>query len=157
MSIGGDRKLNVYLVCSSGGHLAQLISLRPWWSQTDRTWVTFNTADARSQLQSERTIWAFHPTTRNLSNLLRNCALAFRTLRRDRPDIVVSDGAGVALPFFVIARMFGIHTAYIEVFDRIDSATLTARLCRPFTTIFCVQWDRQLELYPGSHNIGPLL
>ena len=35
------------LVCSSGGHLAQLVKLRPWWEQHDRTWVCFDTTDAR--------------------------------------------------------------------------------------------------------------
>jgi hypothetical protein len=46
---------------------------------------------------------------------------------------------------------------YIEVFDRIDSATLTARLCRPFTTLMCVQWEEQRALYRDAVVIGQLL
>ena len=42
----------------------------------------------------------------------------------------MSDGAGVALPFFVIAKLLGAATVYLEVYDRIDSRTLTGRLCR---------------------------
>ena len=151
------RQSRIYLVSSAGGHLAQLIALRDYWENTERTWVTFDTPDARSQLVGERTVWAFHPTTRNLLNLARNFALAFRLLRRDHPEIIISDGAGVAVPFFVIGRLLGIKTVYIEVFDRIDSRTMTARLCRPFTQVFCVQWERQLEQYPGAQLIGPLL
>jgi UDP-N-acetylglucosamine:LPS N-acetylglucosamine transferase len=78
-------------------------------------------------------------------------------LRDERPHLVVSTGAGVALPFFVVARLLGIPTAYIEVYDRIDTRTLTARLCRPFTSLFCVQWEEQRVLYPGAHVIGLLL
>jgi UDP-N-acetylglucosamine:LPS N-acetylglucosamine transferase len=151
------RRPKIYLVSSAGGHLAQLLALRAYWEGTERTWVTFDMPDARSQLAGERTIWAYHPTTRNLFNLARNFALAMRLLRRDRPEIVISDGAGVAVPFFVVAKLLGIRTVYIEVFDRIDSTTMTARLCRPFTEIFCVQWQAQLELYPDAHLIGPLL
>jgi len=46
---------------------------------------------------------------------------------------------------------------YVEVFDRIDSPTLTGRLCRPISTRFCVQWPEQVPHYPGSIVIGPLL
>lgn len=145
------------LVGSSGGHLAQLLALRPWWQERTRTWVTFRTADAVSQLEGEDTVWAYHPTTRNVPNLLRNAWLAHRVLRDHRPDVVLSTGAGVALPFFMAARARGIPTVYIEVYDRIDSPTLTARLCRPFTNAMLVQWEEQRALYRDAENVGTLL
>lgn len=148
---------HVLLVGSAGGHLAQLMRLEPWWRDLRRTWVTFDKPDARSLLAAESVVWAFHPTTRNIPNLVRNLALAVRQFRRARPDVVVSTGAGVALPFFVVARVLRIPTVYIEVFDRIDSRTLAGRMCRPFTTRFCVQWPEQQGLYRDSIVIGPLL
>jgi len=148
---------HVLLVGSTGGHLAQLVRLEPWWSELDRTWVTFQLPDAESLLADEQVVWAHHPTTRNIKNLVRNLFLAVREVRRIRPDMVVSTGAGVAVPFFVIARLLRIPTVYIEVFDRIDSPTLTGRLCRPFTTRMCVQWPEQQALYRDAHVIGPLL
>ena len=60
-----------------------------------------------------------------MPNLVRNTVLALRVLRRDRPDVIVSSGAGVAVPFFVLGRLLGVPTVYLEVFDRIDCATLT--------------------------------
>ncbi len=151
-----SRRLKVLFVCSSGGHLSQLLQLRPWWEQHDRRWVTFDLPDARSKLTGEVLVPAHHPTTRNLRNLARNVPLARRVLREYRPDVVVSDGAGVAVPFFVLARAQRIPTVYLEVYDRIDSRTLTGRLCRPFTTRFLVQWPEQQVLYRGSELIGPL-
>ncbi|HXH58063.1 PssD/Cps14F family polysaccharide biosynthesis glycosyltransferase [Iamia sp.] len=151
------RDRRVLLVCSTGGHLAQLLCLRPWWAALDRAWVTFDRADARSHLASERTWWAHHPTTRNLPNALRNLVLARRVLRDERPDVIVSNGAGVAVPFFLLARRMGIPTVYVEVFDRVDSPTLTGRMCRPLTDLFCVQWAEQQAFYPRSVVIGPLL
>jgi len=147
----------VLLVGSSGGHLAQLLALRAWWQDRDRAWVTFPTPDARSQLPGERVTWAFHPTTRNVRNLLRNTGLAWRLLRRERPSVVLSTGAGVAVPFFVLGWLHRIPTVYLEVYDRIDSPTLTGRLCRPFARLFLVQWEEQRALYPGSVVVGPLL
>ncbi len=146
----------VLFVSSSGGHLSQLLQLRPWWTQHDRRWVTFDLPDARSKLQGETLIPAHHPTTRNLKNLARNVPLARRILIDYQPDVVISNGAGVALPFFALAWSMSIPTVYLEVYDRIDSRTMTGRLCRPFTTECLVQWPEQQELYRDTTLIGPL-
>lgn len=145
------------LVGSSGGHLAQLLALKPWWESRERTWVTFATEDAKSRLRDERVVWAHFPTTRNLPNLVRNFFLAIAVLRRNRPDVVVSTGAGVAVPFFLLARVLRIRTVYLEVYDRLDTRTLTGRLCRPLSSLFCVQWEEQAHLYKGAHVVGTLL
>lgn len=158
--MGKDRERieepTVLLVCSSGGHLAQLYNLRPWWERFRRVWVTFDKEDARSVLRGETIVAAHHPTTRNIPNLLRNSVLAWRVLRRHRPDVIVSTGAGVALPFFLLGRLLGARTIYIEVFDRIDAPSLTARLCYPLSHLFALQWEEQARFFPRGRLIGPL-
>ncbi len=144
-------------VVSSGGHLVQLQALRPWWESAERVWVSFNTPDVRTSLDGERFIAAYHPTTRNVPNALRNAVLAFRVLRRERPDIVMSTGAGVAVPFFWAARALRIRTMYLEVFDRIDSPTLSGRLCYLVADAFLVQWAEQRSFYPAGIDVGPVL
>jgi UDP-N-acetylglucosamine:LPS N-acetylglucosamine transferase len=145
------------LVGSAGGHLAQLYALRPWWALRQRTWVTFHMEDSRSLLRGENVHWAHHPTTRNVPNMLRNLRLAWSLLRQYRPSVVVSTGAAVAFPFFVAARTLGIRTIYVEVFDRVDSPTLTGRLCYPISDLFLLQWEEQRAIYPKGAVIGPLL
>lgn len=145
------------LVASSGGNLAQLLALEPWWRRRDRLWVTFDTSHTSSLLAGEEVVWAHHPTTRNLANLLRNSVLALRTLRRSKPDVLVSTGAGVAIPFFLLAWMLRIPTVFIEVYDRIDMPTVTGRLCRPFASLFLVQWEEQRRSYPDAIVVGNLL
>lgn len=152
-----DWPSRVLLVGSSGGHLAQLVALEPWWAQRERSWVTFDTPDAMSQLEGELVDAAYHPTTRNIPNLVRNFGVAWRVLRARRPDLVVSTGAAVAVPFFVLAQLFGVRTAYIEVYDRITMPTMSGRLCRPLASGFYVQWQEQVAMYAGSRVIGRLL
>jgi UDP-N-acetylglucosamine:LPS N-acetylglucosamine transferase len=149
--------VRILLTGSPGGHLHQLAALRPWWSEQERHWVTFDQPDAWAVLTGETISWAHHPTTRNIPNLLRNFGVALRTLRGFRPDVVVSTGAGIAVPFFYLAKIMGIRTVYIEVYDRIQTATLTGRLCRPVTDLFLVQWEEQRRLYPTATVIGQLL
>src|ERR1041384_5925143 len=98
-----DRSI-ILLVGSSGGHLAQLLALKPWYERWRRCWVTFDTPEALSLLDGEELIAAHHPTTRNVPNLIRNALLAVRTFRRRKIAAVVTTGAGVAVPFVVLAR-----------------------------------------------------
>lgn len=152
-----DQRQRVLLASSAGGHLAQLCRLEPWYRHHDVTWVTFELPDAQSVLSGQDVVWAYHPTTRNVVNLVKNTWLAFRQIRSLRPDIILSSGAAVAVPFFWIGKLFGAKTIYLEVIDRFDTRTLTARLVSPVTDLFVVQDESQLELFPGSHLIGRLL
>jgi len=149
--------MKILFVCSSGGHLAQLYRLRPWWQGHQRAWVTFNDPQSRSLLGGERVTPAFAPTTRNVPNAIRNLGLAVRVLCAERPDVVISEGAGVAFPFFLVARALGVPTAYLEVYDRITMPTLTGRLCYPITSLFLLQWPEQAQHYPRGQVIGCLL
>jgi beta-1,4-N-acetylglucosaminyltransferase len=149
--------VKLLLVCSPGGHLAQISALRGWWGQHDRVWVTFDSPDVRARLSQERVIHGHSPTTRNIPNLVRNERLARRVLREEKPDLVFSTGAGLAIPFFLHARRLGIRTAYLEVVDRIDSPTVTGLTVYPTTDLFLTQWSEQNRFYPGAHTIGPVL
>ena len=141
---------------SSGGHLLLLNQLRPWWEGYERLWITFDTTDGRSLLRGEDIVWAYHPTTRNVKNLLRNLFLAWRVLRSTRPALIVSTGAGVAVPFFVVGKLLRIRTVYIEAVERIESPSLSGRLCYPLSDAFVLQWDAQRRHYPRGHVVGPL-
>ncbi len=151
------QRRRICLVGSSGGHLLQLHALRPLWEPHDRLWVTFDKEDARSLLDGERTRWAAYPTNRNLPNLLRNTVLALRVLVGERPHIVISTGAAVAIPFFVLGRLVGAKLVYLEVYDRMDSPTLTGRVCHRFAHVFALQWEEQRAFYRRGVLVGPVL
>jgi beta-1,4-N-acetylglucosaminyltransferase len=149
--------IRIGLVGSSGGHLAQLMTLRPLWQDYDRFWVTFRSEDAVSLLRGERTYWCHHPTNRNLKNLVRNTGLAARVIRRERPTHLISTGAAVAVPFFYIGRLDGAELVFVETIDRIDMPSLTGRIVQPITQHMFVQSDAQRGLYRGADVLGPLL
>ncbi|WP_396335365.1 PssD/Cps14F family polysaccharide biosynthesis glycosyltransferase [Clostridium sp.] len=149
-------KINICFVGSSGGHLTHLMQLKPWWKDKKRFWVTFNKADAISQLTDEKTYWCYYPTNRNIKNLFRNTLLAIRILAIEKPDLVVSSGAAPAIPYYYLGKFIGCKLVYIEVYDRIDSPTVTGKLVYPLCDKFIVQWDEQLNYYKNAENFGGL-
>ena len=146
--------MKVCLVGSSGGHLTHLYLLKPFWKDKERFWVTFDKEDARSVLSEEVLYHCYYPTNRNIKNLIKNTFLAFKIIKKERPDVIISSGAAVAVPFFYIGKLFGSKTVYIEVFDRIDAPTMTGKLVYPVTDRFIVQWEEMKKVYPKAINLG---
>jgi beta-1,4-N-acetylglucosaminyltransferase len=128
------------IVCSSGGHLLEMLELREAWGGFERVWVTFDKSDARSLLRDERVIHAYGPTNRNVPNLLRNLRLAARVLLRERPAAILTTGAGVAVPFAWVGRALGIRTVYVESMTRIAALSLSGRMIRPVAGRLYAQW-----------------
>lgn len=148
--------MKVCLVGSSGGHLTHLYMLRPFWEEKDRFWVTFNKEDARSLLEDERMYFCYFPTNRNIENLIKNTVIAWKVLKKEKPDLIISSGAAVSVPFFYLGKIFGAKVIYIEVFDRIDKPTLSGKLVYPIVDKFIVEWEETKKVYPKAINLGSI-
>ena len=150
------KEIKVCLVGSSGGHLTHLYMLKPFWENKKRFWVTFDKEDARSLLNGEKVYPCYYPTNRNIKNLIRNTVVAWKVSHKEKPDLIISSGAAVSVPFFYLGKLFGSKLIYIEVFDRIDKPTLSGRLVYPIVDKFIVQWEEQKEVYKKAINLGSI-
>jgi UDP-N-acetylglucosamine:LPS N-acetylglucosamine transferase len=130
--------------------------LKRFWQDKERFWVTFDKEDARSLLKEETMYPCYYPTNRSLKALIINTTLAWKLLRKERPDVIISSGAAVAVPFFYLGKLFGAKTIYVEVFDRIDRPTMTGKLVHPVTDKFIVQWEEMEQVYPNGVNLGSI-
>ena len=142
------------LVGSSGGHLTHLYMLKPFWKDKERFWVTFDKEDAQSILQGERMYSCYYPTNRSIKALVKNTIIAWKVLHKEKPELIISSGAAVAVPFFYLGKIMGIKLIYIEVFDRIDKPTITGKIVYPIADRFIVQWEEQKKVYPKAINLG---
>lgn len=149
--------MKMAIVCSSGGHLLLMHLLRDFWRQHDRFWVTFNKEDARSLLKDEKTYWAHFPTNRNIVNLIRNAFLSIRVLFREKPDVIISTGAGAAIPFFFLGKLLRKKLIFIEAYERIETPSLTGKIVYPITDVFILQWEEQKKHFPKGRVLGQLL
>lgn len=107
-------------------------------------------------MKGERVYHCHYPTNRNIPNLLKNTVLAWKVLRKERPDLIISSGAAVAVPFFLIGKMLGSKCVYVEVFDRVDKPTMTGRMLNGVADLFVVQWPEQLDVYKSAVDLGSI-
>lgn len=155
-------RADLLLVCSTGGHLLQLVALRGAWEGFSRVWVTFDKSDARSLLVDERVVFAHGPTNRNFGllavrNLLRNALTAVRLLRAVRPRVVLTTGAGVAVPFAWVGRLLGARVVYVESLTRIERPSLSCRLIAPVASRMYAQWPELTEDLPRARYLGSVV
>lgn len=148
--------MKICLVGSSGGHLTHLYMLRPFWDKYERFWVTFDKEDAKSLLSGEKMYPCYYPTNRSVKALIKNAKLAWTVLRKEKPDLIISSGAAVAVPFFYLGKILGAKCVYIEVFDRIDHSTLSGKMVYPIADKFVVQWEELKRVYPKAVNLGSI-
>jgi beta-1,4-N-acetylglucosaminyltransferase len=151
-----SRRVELLLVCSPGGHLLQLVALRRAWERHTRAWVSFDKSDVRSLLGAESVHFAHGPTNRSLKNFARNLVLAWRLVGALRPQVVLSTGAGLAVPFAWVGRLRGAKVVYVESLTRIDRPSLSCRLVRPVAGRVYVQWPELRPRVKGSRFAGAL-
>ena len=134
-------------MCSAGGHLLQLVALREVWADRSRVWITFDKSDTRSLLAGEQVVHAAGPTNRSFGpvailNHLRNVRLAWRVVRDVRPRVLLTAGAGLAVPFAWLARAHGARVVFVESFSRVDGPSLGLRLVVPVAARVYAQWPQ---------------
>jgi beta-1,4-N-acetylglucosaminyltransferase len=151
-----DGPVDVLLVCTAGGHLMQLWSLRAAWADRSHAWVVgaHDGPDVESLLAGDRLHLAHSPAARSPRKLALNLLLARRLLRQLRPKVLITTGAAVAVPFVWMARLRGIPVAYVETLARAERPSLSLRLAAPATDRIWVQWPELESALPRARYAG---
>lgn len=147
--------MKIALACSAGGHLTEIRQLEPLYRKRRHFFVTFRRDDSKEL--GEKAYFLDDPK-RSPARALRNVLQSIRVFLRERPDMVITTGAGVAVPFSIISKLFRKRVVYIESYCRIRQPSLTGRLLYPFADLFLVQWEELLQEYgPKARCWGRLL
>lgn len=149
--------MDLWLVCSSGGHLLQLAGLADAWDGRSRVWISNDRSDARSILADEETYFLPGPSSRDPGAFFRNLAFALRLVRRRRPRIVVTTGADIAVPLALVAKLARAKIVYVESFTRVVAPSLSCRLIAPFADRVYVQWPELREELPKARFAGAVV
>jgi beta-1,4-N-acetylglucosaminyltransferase len=142
-----ERPIDVLFVTSTGGHLAEVLEWLPDFS--DVSWgIVLNAEGSIPGEVLPRVIRMVH--AERDWRVLWNVVEAWILLRRLRPRLVVSPGAGCAVPFAVLCRLLAIPYVHVEPRSAVRRPTLTGRLVRPFARTVIIQWPSLRRAYPRA-------
>jgi UDP-N-acetylglucosamine transferase subunit ALG13 len=156
----------ICLAASGGGHLRQLLDLRPFWEAHDAYFVTEDTSLAQS-LATERRVhfvphyrlgqFRTHSVINVARTIVQNCWAAWKAVHLERPDLVVSTGAGSVFFAVLFARMSQAKFVLIESFARFENPSLFARLTRRFADVVVVQSEKLGKVWPEAEVYDPFV
>ena len=152
----------VMFISSTGGHLDELMQLKPLFAKYDYHLVTEkdkSTKELKNEYGKKISYLAYG--TRNkkfiypfvfMYNLLKTIVL----YAKYRPRYIITTGTHTAGPMCYIGKLFRSKIIYIETFASINKKTVTGKLVYPIADLFIVQWESMLELYPKAVLGGPI-
>jgi UDP-N-acetylglucosamine--N-acetylmuramyl-(pentapeptide) pyrophosphoryl-undecaprenol N-acetylglucosamine transferase len=160
-----DKRLRLCLAASGGGHVRQLLDLEPAWSGHDYFFVTEDTALGRSIGAQHRAHFIPHyaagqarlgHTIQMLGGAVRNFLRSAAIVLKERPQVVVSTGAGAVFFTVLWARLLGARVVVVESFARFDHPSLFGRLAAPLAHELIVQSSALATYWPKAKVFDPL-
>ena len=148
------KKKKVLFIASTGGHLDELMQLKPMFEKYDYHIVTEKTKsnlNLKNKFPKKISYLVYGTKDHILTypfKLLFNCFKSLFIYLKVRPKYIVSTGAHTAGPMFCIGKIFGSKIIYIETFANSKTKSATGSIVYKFADLFIVQWEDMLELYP---------
>lgn len=162
---GRGKPLKICLAASGGGHVRQLLDLQPVWSKGDYFFITEDTALGRSLGGDHPTYFVPHfawgqakqgAPLKMLAGAWRSFFACGKALLRERPDVVISTGAGAVIFAVIWARLTGARVIVVESFARFDKPSLFGRMAAPFAHDMVIQSTNLRDRYPHAQVFDPL-
>lgn len=145
--------IKICLISTTGGHLNQLLQLKEVYEKYEHYFVTIKSEYAEQALRSEK-FYYMKQILRNPLNLFINLFESLTILKSERPDVLITTGAGDALPTCYLGKLMGIKVIFIETFARVSIPSFFGILVHPISDLTIVQWEALLESYKGSVHGG---
>ena len=149
------KETRICIVSSCGGHLTEVRALRSAYEDYDHFFVVNDRIDLPDDMK-DRTVFIVH-AERDYKVLI-NFVEAFLTCLRRRPTVILSCGAGPAVPFAIVGRyLFGTRVIYLETITSVTRASMTGRIMARVAHRFFYQWESLRAIFPRGEYAGPLV
>ncbi len=147
--------MKLCIACSAGGHLTEMEQLEEVYSEHEHFFLTFKRADTAELEERERVFFVNDPK-RNPLKFVINSIKSLHIFLKEKPDAVITTGAGVVIPFCMIAKVFGKKIIYIESYCRVSQPSGTGKVMYRIADLFVVQWREMVSKYGRKAVYGPL-
>lgn len=148
------KKKKVLFISSTGGHLDELMQLKPMFEKYEYHIVTEKTKSNlsfKNKFPKKLSFLVYGTKEQPLIypfKLLFNCIKSLFIYLKFRPKYIVTTGAHTAGPMCCLGKIFGSKIIYIETFANSKTKSMTGSLVYKFADLFIVQWEDMLKLYP---------
>lgn len=149
-------KRNVLFIASTGGHLNELMQIKPLFNKFNYHIVTEKTKvdDSFKEEYGNKISFLIYGTKKKpisyIFKLTANCFISLYYFFKYQPEVIVTTGTHTAVPMCYIAKIFGSKVIFIETFANRTTRTVAGSLVYPIADTFVVQWEEMHKVYPKS-------
>lgn len=144
----------ICVVSSCGGHLTEVRMHRAAYGKYDHFYVLNEKIGLPEDMKNKTYfVTLFERDLKFFVNIVE----AWRILNREKPDLILTTGAGIAVAFALCAKVLAIPIIFLETLNRIHKPSLTARIMYYLADRFFYQWDTLKEHFPKGTCVGPIL
>ena len=137
----------VCLVYSTGGHYFELVKSLEGIQIKKKYHVTFFSKKIKKK---DKVYFIKHPQ-KNAINLFINFLQSLFILLLERPKMIISTGADVAVMTFILGKiLLRTKNIFIESIGNMDKPTLSGRICYKFSDLFIIQFKKLKKIYPNA-------
>lgn len=136
--------MKICLVCSHGGHLTETLQLLEAFEGHEIFFVTYHSLRNEDLMKIGR-VYSIQNIGSNIWRMLKAIPWALSILLKEKPNVIFSLGAEVAIPFFYLGKLLRTRTIFIESWSRLSSLSGTGRIVYPVSDVFLVQWEQMLK------------
>ena len=157
--------MRICLAGSGGGHVRQLLDLKPVWSLHDVFFVTERTSLGESLAKDHRTYFVTHVALGQaklgrpwlmIRSAWRNLLQSRVAIRKERPDVIISTGAGAVFGAILWGKFYGAKVIAIESFARFDRPSAFMRVASRLADCSVIQSPRLQPWFPRAEVFDPL-
>ncbi|WP_077623341.1 PssD/Cps14F family polysaccharide biosynthesis glycosyltransferase [Sediminibacillus massiliensis] len=154
-------KVKLCLASSTGGHLTQLLQLEELSGNYDTFWVSEKSETSKNLLKNKKKYYFIQQDRKQkafIFKFLFNIFNAIFILAKERPNVIITTGAGVVIPLCVFSKLINCKVIFIESFAKVDSPTITGKLLYKLKVInkTYVQSEKMLKHYETAVYRGTL-
>lgn len=134
------------LVCSGGGHLSEILKIKSN-SNIKNCFFIINT---KVKFKSKDKVYFVSHGVRGIKlflNLIEILLIFFK----EKPDLIISTGASVALPALIIGKFFfKTKFVFFESLTRIKKPSISGKIMYKLSDEFYYQWKNLRKFFPNG-------
>jgi len=144
----------ICIVSSCGGHLTEVRMLMPAYQRYEHFYV-LNEKISLPEDMADKTFFIRHSERDWL--FFVNLWEAWRILRREKPSLILSTGAGPVVPFALVGKLLKVPTIFIETIAHVHQPSISGRIMYHLADRFFYQWRSLEKVFPRATYGGRLV
>jgi len=149
--------MKICIASSAGGHFIQALKIVDFLKgeNFEYFFITHFAEHIDQNISKNKKLYFITDPRRNFLKFFKSLIQSFAVLKKERPDVVISTGAGTAVPICYLAKfLLRSKIIHIDSFSRVYKPALVSKILYPISDLFFVQWGNMKQKYGAKAIYG---